>query len=191
VKTSAEQYINAHFAVTTAALADAPPRRRRYLACFLAFALGTSALGKPMTEGFVKWLRPQWVHDHITQAGRTAHDAQTYHRTHMRLTTSIAAAQTLHLAAACVVNLRLPGDVAQGLLSLLALATHLAVLLITLGRASRFLRRRNSTIPGYGRNAPVGAVASMAKSGEPLSAPPKWTLHSGESPRSPARARSQ
>jgi hypothetical protein len=115
---------------------------------FLAFVLGTLALGKPMTEAFVKWLRPQWVHDEITQAGRTAHDAQTYHRTHMRLTTCIAVAQTVHLAAACIVILRLPVDVAQGLLSLLALTTDLAVVLITLGGASRFLSRRNSTVPG-------------------------------------------
>ncbi|WP_198730508.1 VC0807 family protein [Mycolicibacterium baixiangningiae] len=115
---------------------------------FLAFVLGSLAMGKPMTEAFVKWIRPQWVPDHTTQAGRTAHEARAYHRTHMRLTTCIAAAQTLHLAAASIVILTLSVDVAQGLLSFLALATDLAVLLITVGGVSRYLMRRNSTVPG-------------------------------------------
>lgn len=111
---------------------------------FLAFVLGSLVMRKPVTEAFVKWLRPQWVHDHIAQAGRTTDEACAYHRTHMRLTATIAAAQTLHLAAATIVILTLSVDIAQGLLSLFALATDLAVLLITLGGVSRFLVRRNA-----------------------------------------------
>jgi hypothetical protein len=115
---------------------------------FLAFVFGSLVMRKPMTEALVKWLRPQWVHDHMSQAGRTTDEACAYRRTHMRLTATIAVAQTLHLVAAAIVILTLSVDVAQGLLSLLALGTDLAVLLITLGGVSRFLMRRNAINSG-------------------------------------------
>lgn len=109
---------------------------------FLAFVLGSLAVRRPMTEALVKWLRPQWVRNQVAAFARNADEASTYHRTHMRLTTGIAVAQTLHLAAASIVILTLSVDAAQGLLSLLALATDLAVLLITLGGVSRHLALR-------------------------------------------------
>jgi hypothetical protein len=108
---------------------------------FLAFVLGSLVIRKPVTESLLKWLRPQWVHDHASGPRQCADAATAYHRTHMRLTAAIAFAQTLHLAAAAIVILTLSVDIAQGLLSVFALATDVAVLLITIGGFSRFLNR--------------------------------------------------
>lgn len=108
---------------------------------FLVFVLGSLVARKPMTEALVKWLRPQWVHDHITTTGRSTDKTSAYHRTHMRLTSAIAVAQALHLAAASIVILTLSVDVAKGLLGVLALTTDIAVLAIIIGGTGRSLRQ--------------------------------------------------
>ena len=111
---------------------------------FLVFVLGSLAVRKPMTEAIVKWLRPQWFHNHTTTPGRSTEKTSASHRTHMRLTTAIAVAQALHLAAASIVILTLSVDVAKGLLGALALATDIAVLAIVIGGTGRNLRHQKS-----------------------------------------------
>ena len=112
---------------------------------FLVFVLGSLAVRKPMTEALVKWLRPQWVHDHISTTGLSTDRTSAYHRTHMQLTSAIAVAQALHLAAASIVILTLSVDVAKGLLGVLALATDIAVLAIIIVGTGRSLRQHQKS----------------------------------------------
>jgi hypothetical protein len=111
---------------------------------FLAFVLGSLVMRRPMTESIVNWLRPQWIHQHATSPTWGAEEAAGYRRTHMYLTSAIAGVQTLHLVAASIVILTLSVDVANGMLGVFAMVTDIAALGITIGGASRSLRRRHA-----------------------------------------------
>jgi hypothetical protein len=116
---------------------------------FLVLVIGSLVVKRPVTESLVSWLRPGWVQQHIADHDWTPADARAYHRMHVRLTLAVTVAQTLHLAAASVVILTLPVDVAKGILGALALATDVAVVGIAVGGIGRFLlrhkRRRTET----------------------------------------------
>ncbi|MEE3067437.1 MAG: VC0807 family protein [Actinomycetota bacterium] len=97
---------------------------------------------RPITASLIEWFRPGWVQHHIADHNWTEDDASAYHRTHMRLSLTIAVTQLAHLIAATIVIFTLPVDIAKGLLGLLALGTDAIVVATALGGIGCFLRQR-------------------------------------------------